>query len=534
MSRLIGSNSHGNKNEINIVEALEKRTYSRLNNNLKEFVKFIANDNNIKINNDTFIDAKYELNPKKKQDFYIYIDNKEYAISCKMGSGNSIHQEKVEDFVNYIKTFLFASDEICNNFLFFLWADGTTDGSGSTKKDEEGNIISRFTSKEFRERYPQKFKTLQNFLDKNQRSLIQRFLFVGRHNSRVDYIYHGNLLNGFWISSKEIIDLNMKNSKGKGLHIGKLSLQAWNVSKKGTSEHKRGQLQVKYSQMRDDFFSLMKKGISNVNTFLGDKEEFDISKRFNKNKKAAIWNKLTGEIDDLNNVFMIRVANKIFSHLSEKRVFPKADAYLVKADFDQDYLLSNEYSLDENDLKNVNYEIIENSGVSVKLNGLSGYTIQKLTHDSFIKAFSEFLEEPQYIFLALLLYSNESEKFKNYDMVKMLTIDEEKVTTYYINEIGEKLDLDNISDLSTIRKWAQQELKETIKNNILVYKSLFTGAFWFDEPYVAHYKYLNKKIFTNDLTDFAITTGSGRSKGNLSIEIKPLIDKSEERKTDTE
>ena len=42
MSRLIGSNSHGNKNEINIVEALEKCTYSRLNNNLKEFVKFIA------------------------------------------------------------------------------------------------------------------------------------------------------------------------------------------------------------------------------------------------------------------------------------------------------------------------------------------------------------------------------------------------------------------------------------------------------------------------------------------------------------
>lgn len=528
MSRLIGSNLHGNKNEFNIIEALKKCTYSKLNNNLKEFVKFIANDNNIKINKDTFIDAKYESNLKKKQDFYIYIDNKEYAVSLKMGSGNSIHQEKAEDFTAYIKTFLFASDEICNNFLFFLWADGTTDGSGSAKKDEEGNIISRFTSKEFRERYPQRFKLLQNFLDINQRNLIQRFLFVGRHNSKVDYIYHGNLLNGFWISSKEIIDFNMKNSKGKGLHVGKLSLQSWNVSKKGISEHKRGQLQVKYSQMREDFFYLMKKKILNVNTFLGDKEEFDIVKRFNKNKKAFIWKELTSSIDNLDNVFMIRVSNKIFSRLSEKKVFPKADAYLVKADFNQDYLLSKEYSLDENDLKNVNYEIIENSGISVKLNRSSSYTIQKLTHNSFIKVFSEFLDEPQYIFFALLLYSNESEKFKNYDMIKMLTIDEKKVTTYYINEIGKNLDLDNIYDLSTIRKWAQQELKRTIKNNLSVYKSLFTGVIWFDEPYVAHDKYLNKKIFKNDLTDFSITTGSGRSKGNLSIEIKPLIDKPKE------
>ena len=35
--------------------------------------------------------------------------------------------------------------------------------------------------------------------------------------------------------------------------------------------------------------------------------------------------------------------------------------------------------------------------------------------------------------------------------------------------------------------------------------------------------YLNKKIGVNSFVDFSITTGSGRSKGKYSIEIKPCI-----------
>lgn len=521
MDRLIGSNAHGNKNELSIVQALENKAFSVLNNNLKEFIKYVAKDNDFDVSSNTKINAKYEPNTKLKQDFYLYIDDKEYYISLKMGSGNSVHQEKCSDFVKYIKDNLFASEEVCNNFLFFLWADGTLDGTGSTTKDKDGNIVSRFTSKEFREKYPEKFKILQVFLDKNQRKLIERFLFVGRHNSRVDYVYHGNLLNGFWTSSKEIIEYNIKNSSGKGLHVGKLSLQAWNVSKKGNTEHKRGQLQVKYSQMQNDFFSLMKKNITNVNTFLGDKEEFDISSRFNKNKKSPIWHDLTKDLNDLEDIFMVKVSNRVLSNLSNKKVYPKADAYLVKAKFDQNYLLEKEYSLDETDLIDKQYEFVENTGISVKINGSTGYTIQKLTHDSFVKAFSDILDEPEYIFFALLLYSNEKEKYKNDDMMEILVIDEEKMTSYYIDEIGRKLDLDNISDLSNIRKWAQQTLIDSIKNNISVYESLFTGSTWFDEPYVAHYIYLDKKISINSLADFSITTGSGRSNGKYSIEIKP-------------
>lgn len=528
MVRVIGSNAHGNQNELKIVQALNDKAFSVLNNNLKEFVKYVAEDNNIIINPATLIKAEYEPNTRLKQDFYLYLEDQKYCISLKMGSGNSVHQEKCEDFIDYIKNQLNASDEVCDNFRFFLWADGTLDGTGSIAKDEDGNIISRFTSTEFREIYSQKFKVLQDFLNDNQEALIKRFLFVGRHNSKVDYVYHGSETNGFWVSTKDIIDYNIQNSSGKGLHVGKLSLQAWNISKRGNTEYKRGQLQVKYSQMENDFFSLMKTYISNVNTFLGNKEEFDISRRFNKNKTSSIWSDLTAGLDDLDDVYMVKVSNRIISHLSNRRVYPKADAYLVRCEFEQDYLLAKEYSLDESDLIGRKFMPLEKTGISVKIDGSKGYTIQKLTYDSFVKAFTDIIEEPTYIFLALLLYSNDREKYKNHKMAEMLVIDEEEVKSYYIDELGRDLDLDNIEDLSAIRNWAQKELKESIQDNIEIYKSLFTGATWFDEPYVAHYVYINKKISENKLTDFSITTGSGRSKGKYSIEIKPIIDNEED------
>ena len=90
MERVIGSNAHGNKNELNIVQALKDKAFSVLNNNLKEFVKYVAKDNNINIEPNTKIDAKYESNTRLKQDFYLYINDNEYSVSLKMGSGNSV------------------------------------------------------------------------------------------------------------------------------------------------------------------------------------------------------------------------------------------------------------------------------------------------------------------------------------------------------------------------------------------------------------------------------------------------------------
>ena len=255
---IIGNNSHGFQNEIEIVNELKNKKYKDLNRNLKKFTKYIADDNNFYIDEDTNIDSEYEKNAKYKQDLYVFEESERYGVSCKIGSGNSVHQEKCEDFINYIKSNFGTNDEVCDDIRFFLWADGTLDGSGSLDKDEEGNIISRFTTKQFKERYPLKANRIQAFLDEHREQLIRRFLFIGRHNSVVDYIYHGNAQKGDWVSAEELVKYNMEHEIDNLLHVGKMSLQTWNASIKGTSENKRGQLQVKYSQLQNDIEYLMK------------------------------------------------------------------------------------------------------------------------------------------------------------------------------------------------------------------------------------------------------------------------------------
>jgi len=76
--------------------------------------------------------------------------------------------------------------------------------------------------------------------------------------------------------------------------------------------------------------------------------------------------------------------------------------------------------------------------------------------------------------------------------------------------------------LNAIRTTAQQELKDVIESNSKLKESIFTGKYWFDDPYYINYVYINGNI-SDDLLpkSYIITTGSGRSKGNYTIEIKP-------------
>src|SRR5690554_5231190 len=100
MSRIVGDNHHGYFNEYNLVEALNGVRIENLNNNLKEFIKFICKNFNIEYNPNQLIYSEYEMNSKLKQDLYLIIGKNTFAISLKMGKGNSVHQEKLEDFIN--------------------------------------------------------------------------------------------------------------------------------------------------------------------------------------------------------------------------------------------------------------------------------------------------------------------------------------------------------------------------------------------------------------------------------------------------
>lgn len=524
MRRDIGNNAHGNRNELNFVDSINKGL-GGLNLNLKEFIKYICKNENIDFNLVTDISAKYESNTKLKQDCYIFIDDKKFYISLKMGSGNSVHQEKCEDFIEYIKKEFGAPDDICDLWRFFLWADGTLDGTGNMEKGADGNIISRFTATMFKKNFPDKREKLQNFLAKNELKLIEHFLFIGRHSSRVDYIYHGTPLHGSWISKKKILDYQVKHSNINGkntscLSVGKMSVQSWNVSMKGNSEHKRGWIQVKYGKMNEDFANLMVNEKENIGTFDGDSQEFSLTQLLNKNKNSKLWAKLIDD-EDRSDYFAIKVTKKPLSKLSGKKVFPKSDAYIIKAKIDSESLLKREYILTEDGLKNMKYTVIPNTGISIKLRNSKNYTIQKFTKDSFIKAFSSYIDKDKIeeCLLSLLIYSNDKEIYKNENIASDLGVNYDlfiKRMKVHFSEITTEKEL-----LDQIRRDAQSKLINIIKSNKPLMEAIFIGKGWFNDPYYASYIYVHGDLIDNVPTDFFLTTGSGRSKGKYTIEIKP-------------
>lgn len=517
----MANNSHGNKNEIEIANYLNNKKYKNLNLTMKEFIKYICKTKNISFNDETLIYAKDEKNKKLKEDIYITINNTTINVSLKMGTGNSLHQEKIEDFINYIKQNSNATNEVCNSWRLFIWADGTIDGSGSLEKDENGKIISRFGASGFKQKYPRQRILLQNFINENKALLLDRVLFNGNHNSSIDFVYHGTYKQGRWISKKEILEYLIKFSSKKNccLSLSNLTIQAWNISSKGKTEKKRGQIQFKYASMKNDFDLLMKSNADIIGTFIGNLEEFDLSQSLNKNKKNPMWKILLPDITDFSDYFLIKVSSNQKSSLCNKKVKTKSDAYVIKASLSKEFLLSKEYILEESDLVDINYKVQDNTGISIKLKESKNYTYQKFTKETFCKAFNH-IEDIEFWLTALLIYNTEDDIEKNKTIINAMGFSLEE----FLHKVAILMKIPTINinkDFwESIRKCAQEKIKNEILSNKRLAENIFLGKHWFESPYHANFIFENGHLKENKISKFTITTGSGRSKGKYNIAIK--------------
>ncbi|SCY26738.1 hypothetical protein [Alkaliphilus peptidifermentans] len=532
--RVIGSNSHGFNNEKLMVSELNGKKLKELNTNLKKFVKNICEDNKILTTDEMIISARVESSNKLKQDFYIVLEGQEFGISTKMGTGNSVHQEKIEDFIEWLSGIptVKITDEIKDSLRLCIWGDGSVHGQASIKKGKDGKIIGRFDLKGFKKTYPLKRNQIQEFLEKNLATILSRAIFEGNNSSKVDYVYHGRPEDGVWISKKEILEFNIQNPKSKNirnvptLSVGRLSVQAWNVSLNGKNEKKRGEIQFKYSSMVQDFESLMLMKASNIGTFEGNKEEFNLSKLMNKNKKHKFWKVLSNACsleDDKENYYIVKVDGNKESKLTGKKVKCKADCFIIQANLSKDYLLQKEYQITEKDVKDIrSYKIIKNSGISVKRADSQRYTIVKLTNNTFKNAFEKYINEVEFIIVGLLLYSDTEKLHLNKKIIRDLEIKEEDLKAFYLKKF--KISGSGILDkdyASKISKETKQFIKEVIETNTGLKASLFTGKGWFDNPYSIGFIFKGGELTNEVYTDYTISNGSGRSKGSYTIILKP-------------
>lgn len=241
----------GFRNEDIILMELNGKRFGEININLRKFLEFACGR---KIEPDEFIVCR-KIGSQNKADLYIKVDNLEkFRVSIKMGKGNSVHQEPVEEFIDYLSREFEIPENIKKAIRFFIWGDGTFDGSGDKR--------NRMSAQELRKKHPRLVETLKRFFKEHKEKLIERFVVKGPKSRFLpDFIYYGTAKKGLWAKSENVIKfLSAEENESRSVvPVGRLTFQAWNraIKEDTRSEHKRGVIQLKWPTLEKDLKHLM-------------------------------------------------------------------------------------------------------------------------------------------------------------------------------------------------------------------------------------------------------------------------------------
>jgi hypothetical protein len=153
----------------------------------------------IEIGNCFFLDKKFsneeiikckKIGGNEKPDLSISIKNIIKNCSYKTGKNISVHQEKLESFIEFSKT-LKATEKEINAIKFYIWGDGTYDGSGKkNNRKEKWEIIRKDINT---------LSTLKSFFYLNRIEIINRILNIGRYFIKTDFLIKQKEKNNFFI-----------------------------------------------------------------------------------------------------------------------------------------------------------------------------------------------------------------------------------------------------------------------------------------------------------------------------------------------
>ncbi|MFK2822521.1 hypothetical protein ACH5BK_06015 [Arcobacter sp. YIC-80] len=237
----MGNNQSGFDNEDKIIDALHNKTFNQINTNLQELIKYCFTNYN-----GTILCEKQA--GQNKSDLKITIGSESYTYSIKKGTGNSVHQEPVSKFIDFLKENYSITAQLENDIKFFIWGDDTFDGTGEVK--------NRLSAPKFKKQHPDIIKRINDFFTPLKKDLIKRFVIDGADCSTFssDYIYYGNEMEGVCCKSEKALDWLSENNSNGAIPIGRLSFQAWNRNINGgdKSEHKRGVIQLKWGSIKED------------------------------------------------------------------------------------------------------------------------------------------------------------------------------------------------------------------------------------------------------------------------------------------
>ena len=236
-------------NEYDLINYIHDNQFINYNSNIKNFLKFTFG---LSFNPNLTFNAK-KITGQQKPDFSITHNGITKYISVKKGSGNSVHQERIDVFFPFIEKII--DTNLLNYLKLFHYGDDTTDDSGGT----------RYSASESKIRYSAEVSKLNIALNDplNIVKLLDRFLFVGNvGNTCVDVVYHGNIESGLWGSREEIIDYIIDTTfSTNAVHFGPLTYQVWGRNENWTAVHpdRRYVMQVKWGSITKDLLEIRRR-----------------------------------------------------------------------------------------------------------------------------------------------------------------------------------------------------------------------------------------------------------------------------------
>ncbi len=491
--------NNGFKNEKKLIKALNHKYFHQLNHNLQKIIKQSFKKY------DKIITCSLKAG-SNKSDIQIKIGNETHNYSVKMGKGNSIHQEPMESFLDFLEKEHNLTSILKENIQRFIWADGTANGKGKIKE--------RIKSRKFKKRNPKLIQEIQDYFDNIKTPLIKRFLIEGiKSSSSAEFIYYGTVKKGVVCKSSEVLDW-VSTHKARGvLHIGKLTFQAWNRNLKGKkkSEKKRGLIQLKWGSLKKDIYKIAK-----IN--LGKLQETEFVQMLNHKEDLKAWQTLG--LSPTKH-YAIRVKYQKYGKLNKRKVWAKADAFIAKGFVPKNYLKLNNYFLDEDDVKKFKLTSIAQTGISIKQASSQRYSIVKMSPSTFQKLFGANILAAG----ASMYYKKKKKLSLNKNILKAWGISEEDFYAYYANALN--IPIDSVSNincqkcLKQIKRYANKEIAQLIKNQKSISNFIFYGIGNFKEPFTAPWLFEHGTFRKNHIMPFSVTTGSGRSKGKCTIVIKP-------------
>lgn len=242
----------------------------------------------------------------------------------------------------------------------------------------------------------------------------------------------------------------------------------------------------------------------------GNNEEILITKILNQKNKY--WNSLPY---DKNITFAIHITDKKHGKINQEKIHPKADIYFAEGNVNIDFLVQNDFYLNESHIEFFRLTPIPLSGLSIKLSN-SNYTITKISPKTFIKIFKSNI-----LGAGASIYSLK-EFEKNELVIKGWSVPLSDFITFFCQELNlNTIDLYDKEIMGRIKSYSNKEIEKIIIQDNVISDLIFKGIGNFDEPYTANWILENDELKKNYFIPFTITTGSGRSKNIFTIVLKP-------------